>query len=90
MNEIVRAALTEGTRHVFALVSDLVEQRFGHRSVPDNILNAIAPILAEMAEAALNGELVDPVTGKVNAQVRMQFDARIVQTLGDLGLLESF
>ncbi len=90
MNSIAKAALTEGFRFVFAHVEGLVEARYGNRSVPDNVLNAIAPVLSEMAIAATNDGFIDPETGKLNKLIRIQYEARITAALADVGLLQEF
>jgi hypothetical protein len=90
MNVIAKAALTEGFRFMFGYVEGMVEARYGNRSVPDNVLNAIAPVLSEMAMAAMNDDFIDPETGRLSKLIRIQYESRITQALADTGLLQEF
>lgn len=90
----VRKQAKEGAelaiRYGLSYVQGLVEQRTGATSMPSNVWNAVAPIVAELATASIDGSLIDPETGKLNRQVRAEFEVRVATTLDEFGFLQTF
>lgn len=82
--------VTDAVRYGIGYVSGLVAERTGAKSVPSAVLIAAAPIIAELAAAAIDGSLTDPETGKLKREVRAQFEARMVLTLDEFGFLKKF
>lgn len=88
--ELLKEAAESALRYGFSYVGSLVEQHLQEQSVPQAVLNSLTPIFAALAVKAVQGEAIDPETGKLSREVRMQFEAQVIRRLDESGLLKRF